>query len=35
VLAVRESDFAELAQSLWGKMMRSAGGGFFTLPEKH
>ena len=35
VLAVRESDFAELAQSLWGKMMRSAGGGFFTLPTKH
>jgi mono/diheme cytochrome c family protein len=35
VLASRESDFAELAQSLWGKMMRSVGGGFFTLPEKH
>jgi Copper type II ascorbate-dependent monooxygenase, C-terminal domain. len=35
VLASRESDFAELAQALWGKFMRSVGGGFFTLPEKH
>jgi hypothetical protein len=34
VVASRESDFAELAQSLWGKLMRSVGGGFFTLPEK-
>jgi hypothetical protein len=33
VLAARESDAAELAQSLWGKMMRSLGGGFFTPPE--
>ena len=30
VVAARESDAAELAQSLWGKMMRSVGGGFFT-----
>ena len=34
VLASRESDFAELAQTIWGKFMRSVGGGFFTLPEK-
>jgi len=32
VFASRESDAEELAQSLWGKMMRSVGGGFFTLP---
>ncbi len=32
-LAVRESDAAELAQALWGKMMRSVGGGFFTFPN--
>ena len=29
VLAARESDFAELSQALWGKLMRSVGGGFF------
>ena len=34
VLASRESDAAELGQALWGKMMRTVGGGFFTLPEK-
>jgi hypothetical protein len=33
-LAAHESDFAELTQALWGKLMRSVGGGFFTLPEK-
>src|SRR5262249_36848289 len=33
VLAARESDAADLAQALWGKMMRSVGGGFFTLPN--
>jgi mono/diheme cytochrome c family protein len=34
VLATHESDFEELSQYLWGKTMRSVGGGFFTLPEK-
>jgi hypothetical protein len=34
VLAARESDAPELGQALWGKMMRSVGGGFFTTPEK-
>ena len=34
VLATRESDFEELSQYLWGKLMRSVGGGFFTLPAK-
>jgi hypothetical protein len=34
VLAARESDAVELAQALWGKMMRSVGGAFFTLPEE-
>jgi len=29
VLAARESDFAELSQALWGKLMRNVGGGFF------
>ncbi len=33
-LASRDSDYDELAQYLWGKMMRNVGGGFFTLPEK-
>jgi len=32
VFAVRESDTAELGQALWGKFMRSVGGGFFTRP---
>jgi hypothetical protein len=27
-LAARESDVAELVQALWGKTMRSVGGGF-------
>ena len=30
VFAARESDAAELAQTLWGKFMRSVGGGFFA-----
>jgi hypothetical protein len=34
-LATREQDFEELSQYLWGKVMRSAGGSFFTLPGKH
>jgi hypothetical protein len=34
VFASRESDVEELAQDLWGKMMRSVGGGFFTAPGK-
>ena len=29
VFAARESDAAELAQSLWGKFMRTVGGRFF------
>ena len=28
-LAARESDVAELVQALWGKTMRSVGGGFY------
>jgi len=32
VFASRESDVDELAQDLWGKMMRSVGGGFFNPP---
>jgi hypothetical protein len=31
---VRESDLEELDQSLWGKMMRTLGGGVFRLPER-
>jgi hypothetical protein len=31
VLPVREADYPELAQALWGKLMRSVGGGFFRL----
>ena len=31
VLTAREADFPELAQALWGKLMRSVGGGFFRL----
>ena len=34
VFASRESDAGELAQSLWGKLMRSVGGGFYTAPVK-
>ena len=34
VFASRESDVDELAQGLWGKMMRSVGGGFFTPPAE-
>lgn len=34
VFASRESDVEELAQDLWGKMMRSVGGGFFTPPAE-
>jgi hypothetical protein len=34
VFAARESDADELAQALWGKMMRSVGGGFFSPPVK-
>ncbi len=34
VFATRESDADELAQDLWGKMMRAVGGGFFTAPAK-
>lgn len=30
VFAAKESDAAELAETLWGKFMRSVGGGFFT-----
>jgi hypothetical protein len=33
VFAARESDVPELGQALWGKFMRSVGGGFFTRPE--
>ncbi len=32
VFAAHESDAGELAQDLWGKMLRSVGGGFFTPP---
>jgi hypothetical protein len=33
VFPVRQSDAAELGQALWGKFMRSVGGGFFTQPQ--
>jgi len=31
VMAERESDLAELTRALWGKFLRSVGGGFFQL----
>ncbi|HJT88512.1 MAG TPA: hypothetical protein VJ732_11665 [Bryobacteraceae bacterium] len=34
VAPVRESDLQELGQALWGKMMRSLGGGIYRPPEK-
>jgi hypothetical protein len=34
VFASSEYDVEEMVQALWGKMMRSVGGGFFTLPEE-
>lgn len=32
VFPVRETDTEELGQALWGKFMRSVGGGFFSPP---
>jgi len=32
VVPVRESDLEELTESLWGRMMRSLGGGVYRLP---
>ncbi len=32
VVPVRESDLEELSQSLWGRMMRSLGGGIYRSP---
>ena len=33
-IPVRESDMHELGLSLWGKVMREAGGSFYRLPPK-
>ncbi|HWB83159.1 MAG TPA: hypothetical protein VG675_03390 [Bryobacteraceae bacterium] len=33
VVPVRESDFEELSDALWGKMMRSLGGGIYRPPR--
>ena len=32
VVPVRESDLEELSQALWGRMMRSLGGGVYRSP---
>jgi len=34
VAPARETDLEELSQSLWGRMMRSLGGGIYRPPEK-
>jgi hypothetical protein len=34
VIPVRPEDAAELAQSLWGKLMRSVGGSFYRKPPE-
>jgi hypothetical protein len=33
VVPVRESDLEELSQALWGRMMRSLGGGVYRSPR--